>query len=461
MIHGGGPGGVTRRFLADRTPMERRLVVSFSILSFGTGLSLSVLAVYLVRQLHAGPAAYGVAMSVAALCGMAAGPVAGRSADRMDARRGYAVLVWTMAAATALLAAAGVGAAFVLLCLLTICGRGGAAVLGALVGREVPADRRVGYRAVVKTAGNAAMLAGLGLGAVVLSIDSLPLFRASFILEAGSLLAAGLMIRTSRPATTSTAAAAAPATASSPAPAADPARPRRRGRAVHRDRRFLALTGLNGVVLLYSSLLTVGLPLWISAQAPSLLWLVSVVTALNTGATLTLQIPVANRVRGVRAAVRAGTGGTALLGAAIAMFALAGAVPGPVAKTLVLAVLALVAAAGEVLYAAASWELVYALAPADSIGEYQGVYNSGLDASMLTAPALFAWLAGGHTALWWLVLAAVFLLCALLLRTIVGAGTAGTAAGDGASPAAADCAEFADDADRADSAPATQSPNGP
>lgn len=399
-----------RRFLAARPSTERRLVVSFSILSLGTGLSLSVLAVYLVRQLHAGTAAYGLAMSVAALCGMVSGPVAGRLADRADTRRTYAVLVWTMAVATGLLAVADEWVAFVLVSILMMCGRGGAAVLGALVGWEVPAERRVGYRAVVKTASNAAMLTGLGLGAVVLSIDSRPLFRASFLVEAATLLAAGALIGTSR----------GSGTAAPPKPMIATVPETRPARAVYRDRRFLALTSVNAVVLLYSSLLTVGLPLWLAAQAPTLLWLVAAVTAVNVVAVLLLQIPVSNAVKDIPAAVRAGTRGTVLVGAAIAMFALADVVHGTVAKASVLILLGLVVAGGEVLYAASSWELVYALAPEESLGEYQGVYNMGLDVSMLMAPILFAWLAGGHHTPWWLALAAVFLICAALLPAIVG-----------------------------------------
>lgn len=416
--------------------MERRLVVSFSILSLGTGLSVSVLAVYLIRQLHAGSVAYGVAMSVAALCGMAAGPVAGRLADQANPVRTYAALVWTMAVATALLAVADEWAAFVLVCLLMMCGRGSAAVLGALVGREVPADRRVGYRAVVKTASNAAMLTGLGLGTVVLSIDSRPLFRVSFIVEAVTLLIAGALIRTSH-----SGVAAASGSAPNTVQAAETAGPKKeRGRTVYRNRRFLALTGVNGIILLYSSLLTVGLPLWIAAQAPSLLWLVSIVNALNMGAVLILQIPVAKGVKDTSMALRAGVQGTVLLGAGIAMFALADTVHGLAAKAIVLILLSLVVAGGEVLYSASSWELVYALAPEESIGEYQGVYNMGLDISMLMAPVLFAWLAGGRHILWWLAIAAVFLVCAALLRGIVGAWDR-TRTAQGGHPAASNPAE--------------------
>jgi hypothetical protein len=76
-----------------------------------------------------------------------------------------------------------------------------------------------------------------------------------------------------------------------------------------------------------------------------------------------------------------------------------------------------------VLYSAASWELVYALAPDDATGEYQGVYNAGLDLSMLVAPTLFAWLASGRHTPEWLVVAGLFVLCALLLRPVAGRGT--------------------------------------
>jgi len=408
-----------KRLFADGRPVERRLVVSFSILSLGTGLSVSVLAVYLVRQLHTGPAAYGVVMSAAAACGMISGPVTGRLADRADARRVYTALVWTMALATGSLALADKWVAFALVCLLVMCGRGSAAVLGALVGREVPAGRRVRYRAVVKTASNATMLTGLGLGAIVLSFDSRPVFQASFLVEAFTLGIAGALIGT--------------LPRGSEAPDEDgAARPARgnapgHGHRVYRDHRFLALTAVNAFVLLYSSLLTVGLPLWIASRAPALLWLVPVVMALNIGGVLLTQVPVSKRIGDARAAVRAGARGTLLLAGGVAMFPLAGAVHTQAARAAALVVLAVLVACGEVLYSASSWELVYALAPREFLGEYQGVYNVGLDVSMLMAPALFAWLASGSQIPGWLAVAGVFLACALLIRPIVGKAAAGAA----------------------------------
>ncbi|HEV2887353.1 MAG TPA: MFS transporter [Jatrophihabitans sp.] len=398
-------------------------MLSFSILSLGTGMSMSVLAVYIVGQLHASTVAYGVTMSVAALCGMIAGPVAGRLADRAGTRRTYATLVWTMAVATALLAVATEWMALVLVCLLFSCGRGSAAVLGALVGREVPADRRVQYRAVVKTFTNLMMFVGLGLGAIVLSFDSRPLFQASFVVEALTLGTAGALM-----ANLPSRAAAGPqdpvASAAESAPAA--------ARRAHRDVRFLMLSAINAFILLYSAMLTVALPLWIVAQAPTLLWFVSVVVAVNLAAVLLLQIPVSKRVSGASSAVHAGRRGALLLGAGVLMFPIAEAMHGERPKAGVLIALGLLIAVGEVLYSASSWELVYALAPKEALGEYQGIYNMGLDVSMLVAPSLFAWLAGGQHTGPWLAVSAGFAACALLLGPVVGRSVGdspGTSAG--------------------------------
>jgi MFS family permease len=401
----------------QRSPVERRLILSFGILSLGTGLSTSVLAVYLLRQLHASATAFGVTMSVAALCGMASGPVAGRLADTDGARRIYAGLVCVMAAATALLAVVNAWMAFVLICLLFMCGRGSGAVLGALVRREISPDRRVRYRAMVKTVSNAAMLTGLSLGAAILSVSSRPLFRASFVVEALTLCAAALLVATAPSQVAEATDTETPAEKSGDTTDPQEMHPTSRGR-VYRDGRFLLLSGLNAFLLLYSSVFSVAVPLWIFAQAPSLLWLVSVVSALNMGVVLLLQVPASKSVNGAAAAVRAGRRGGVLMGAGVAMFAVAGAVHGSALKATMIVALGLLVAVGEVLYSAASWELVYALAPPNATGEYQGVYNMGLDVSMLVAPTLFAWLASGRHTAEWAVTASLFVACALLLRPV-------------------------------------------
>ncbi|WP_089314066.1 hypothetical protein [Actinomadura mexicana] len=55
--------------------------------------------------------------------------------------------------------------------------------MSVLVGRTIAVDRRVRYRAVVKTLSHSAMLAGLGLGALLVSDGSRRAFEVGFAVE--------------------------------------------------------------------------------------------------------------------------------------------------------------------------------------------------------------------------------------------------------------------------------------
>lgn len=384
---------------------ERVLAVSLTILHLGTGLSYSLLALYLVRHVHLDPALYGVGMSVAAFLGLVSGPVVGHLADRVNGYRLYAFLVWAMSAATAAVIVSGPWLALALLSVLTICGRGGAAVLGAIVGRTVPAERRVRYRAVVKSLTNAAMVAGLGLGALVLLVDSKAAFQIGFAAEAVTLVVVGLLVWLS----------ASRRSRDLVEPAAGGAKSGLSRFAVLRDRRFAVLVVLNCVLTVSESLLTIALPLWVSTRMQVPLWVVSVAMVIYTGGVVLLQVPASRRVSDLATSSRAGRRGGVLLALAAVMFPLAAlAHEGPLAVAAVV-VLTVALVGGEVLYSAGSWGLVYGIAPEEKLGQYQGVYNVGWDVAMLVGPALFALLASGRSMLGWVVLAAVFLVAALLL----------------------------------------------
>ncbi|WP_290055713.1 MFS transporter [Amycolatopsis solani] len=403
---------------------ERMLAVALAVLYLGTGLSYSLLALYCIRHLGLSPVAYGAGMSVAALLGIASGPVMGTLADRVDGHRLYAVLVWTMCAATAAVIFAPGWLALILLSVLTVCGRGSAAVIGALIGRSVPKERRIRYRAVVKSLSNSTMLIGLGLGALVLADGSKTAFRFGFAAEALTFVLAGLLVWLSMPGR-----AAVPAREAGEPPAERAGRSRFE---VVKDVRFAALTVLNGILTLSESMLTIALPLWVSSRMHAPLWIVSVAMAIYTVGIVVLQIPASRGVDDVRTSVRAGRRGGVLFAVAAVMFPVAGMASGVPLAVGAVVVLALAIVAGEVFYTAGSWGLVYALAPEESLGQYQGFFNTGFDLSMMLGPALFAWLAGGQSTVGWGVLAAVFLLAALLITPLgtrvkeVGPATAST-----------------------------------
>jgi MFS family permease len=403
--------GVARRVLGElRGRQERFLAISMSILYLGTGLSYSLLALYLTRYLHMGATTYGVGMSVAAIFGIVSGPIMGHLSDRVNGYSLYAVLVWVMAAATAAVTVADKWVALALLCVLLACARGSATVITTLIGRAVAPDRRVRYRAVLKTLANTAMVIGLGLGSLVLAVNSMVAFRVGFAVEASTLLIAGILVRSASPDKVRDDRSGHPENAGSRPAAAGKSR-----FAVLHDGRFAVLAALNSVLMLYMSMLAVAVPLWVSSRLHAPLWLVSVAMVVNTVGLIIFQIPASRPVSGVRSAALACRRGGILFGVAAVMFPLAAIAHSLAWALIVIVLLSMALVGGEVFYSAGSWELVYRLAPEELLGQYQGVFGAGLDLSMIAAPTLFAWLTSVRNTLGWFIVAAVFVAAGALL----------------------------------------------
>ncbi|MBB2500561.1 MFS transporter [Amycolatopsis echigonensis] len=391
---------------------ERFFAISMSILYLGTGLSYSSLAIYLIRYVGLRPSVYGAGMSVAAVAGIAAGPLIGWLADRRDGHVVYAALAWLMGIATLSLAMAPGWLALVLLSVLVACGRGSAAVIGALIGRAVDAEHRVPYRAVLKSLSNVAIVVGLSLGALVLAFGSIVAFRISFAVEAMTFVVAGLLVRT--------AGKHATPRPSEPTRHAVPGAGRSN---VLRDRRFVLLTIANGVLTLSESMITIALPLWVLGRMHVPLWLVSVALVLQTSGVVVLQLPVSRRVADVPAAARAARCGAILLAVAAVLFPVGALADRGVIAAAAIAGIALAVVGGEVLCATASWCFLYDLAPESALGRYQGFYNMGFDLSLVVAPSLFGWFASTGTQAGWFGLAAVFLATGLALAPITRRST--------------------------------------
>lgn len=391
-------------------PQERLLAVSFSTLSLGTGLSTTLLALYLTRFIHVSAAAYGAGMSVAAIFGIVSGPVMGQLADRINSYRLYAALVWAMSFAMAAMTVASKWLALALLSVLLACGRGGAAVMGSLIGRALTPDRRVRYRAVVKSLSTVTMVIGMGLGGLVLAVGFKGAFQSGFVAEALTLVLAGVLVWRACPRGEVVLAGDSPQVTKSKHRQAT-----RTGLAAIRDVRFAAIIAINSVLMLYTPLLTVALPLWVAARMHASLLLVSVALVVSSVGVVLLQVPASRQVSGLRTAATAARKGGVLFGVAAATFPLAAAVHGDIIQLAVIVVLALALAGGEVLYSVGSWELVYCLSPEESLGQYQGLFNIGMDVSLIVAPTLFGLLTVVRSMLGWAIVSFVFVLAAVLI----------------------------------------------
>lgn len=184
-----------------------------------------------------------------------------------------------------------------------------------------------------------------------------------------------------------------------------------------RDMPFLAVTALNAVLLLHSSMITVGLPLWISHRTDSPTWLVSAIIVINTVGVACLLVRSSKYVSTVADAARAGLRSGLFLGAACLVIAITSETSG-IATVVALLVVGGLHLGGELLQAAAAWTFAFDLAPDRSQGQCQGVFNAGLDVTALLSPAIFSLLVLSPGAWGRSILAALFVLAGLGLRPV-------------------------------------------
>ena len=289
-------------------------------------------------------------------------------------------------------------------CLATALQRGAAATRGTFIAWLVPRDGRVQFRAKVRAASNAAAAIGAAVGSLVLTHDTRETYLVAIMAIAGTFLLAGVAIwlcslesapgpRATSENVSRNGAEGRPAVAS--------------GVPALRNGPFLVITGLNGILLLHSSLLSVALPLWIAQRTDAPLWLVSVVVLVNTVGVVALQVRASRSVVDATSGAIAGRRSGVLLAATCVAIAGSALTSGPATVALLVAA-AVTHLFAEILQAAAGWAFAFELAPESRVGEYQGVFNAGLDAGTMLAPALFAAVVASGQPLLWVVFAALF-----------------------------------------------------
>lgn len=384
----------TARLLPERGPV-RRLALLTLVSTTGNGIFFTLSALYYTRILGFSIVSVGAALSIAAVAGLFSGIPVGHLADRRGARE---VLVGTMMAtgvAIAVLLSVTTYWEFVLLATLVIFFDSGAnTARNALIGGTIAGPGRATARAYLRAVSNVGMTLGAGVAAVALHLDTRAAYIAIMYVDAATYvlcgaLALGLPRVTPEPGTASRMFSAA------------------------RDLPYVAVTLVLAVMAMHYWILEIAMPLWVVGHTGAPRWLVSVLVAINTAGVVIFQVTVAKRIDTLRTAVLAcGLSGVLLLLACTA-FGLSGQVG------LGLAVVFLVLAAvlhvfGEMTQAAASFLLSFELAPAASMGAYQGLASVGMAVSAMLAPSTIALLPLRIGLPGWLILGDILLAAGLL-----------------------------------------------
>ncbi|MFF8191415.1 MFS transporter [Streptomyces bobili] len=377
-----------------KRPPQRLLTLAQLSNSVGDGAYYTTSALYFTQVVGLAPARVGLGLTIGWAVGSLAGLPLGRLADRRGPRGTAVALALATGLAVASFTLVRGFLPFVLAaCAYAAAQSGLAAARQALLAGLVPAGERTGLLARLQSTLNAGLAVGAALGGFALHAGTRSAYLAVFVVDAVSFLVCALLL------------------AGLLRVAPVPVRPRG-GLGVLRDRPYTVVALLNTVLLLRLPLLSLVLPLWITERTGAPAWLVSALFVLNTAAVTLFQVRAARGVTGLDGATRALRHSGWVMCAACAVFALSAGVSAWVAAG-VLVLGAVLQVAAEMGQSAGSWQLSFDLAPADRVGEYQGLFGTGVTVARTLGPLvltalLLQWGTPGWLLLGGLILAASY-----------------------------------------------------
>lgn len=380
----------------------RALALGTLLRTIGRGLFATISVLFLTRSVGLSAALVATAMTVAAAVGLTAALPAGRLADLRGPRdltvacamlealalAGYSVV----SGFTGLLITSALVAVFEAA---SLTGR------SALIARSVPAPDRVQTRARLRVITNLGWSVGAALAGTVLIYESRTGYLALICAAAGCHLASGL------------------------ATLRVPALPRVQiaekesglGWIALRDRPFVGLALLNAILCLHDAVLTIAVPLWVVQHTKAPLSVVAWLIIVNTTMIVLLQVRLSRSTGTVRGAARAQRRAGLLLMLSCAVFGLSSA-GSPLMSVALLVIAALIHAVGEIQQAAGAWGIAYELADEAAIGQYQGLYGTGVSIAGIVAPTAITGLVLGLGLVGWFILGTLFMLCGLMVPVL-------------------------------------------
>lgn len=358
----------------------RRMLWINLIDKVGSGLSIGVTTLYFVVIAGLRPDQVGVLLGLAGAIGISGPPVAGRLVDRFRLTHVLLVVQVLRALASVLLLMA--HGFWPLLGISAVAGVGdrASAVLIRLYASRVGGSDRARYRALQRTVVNLGYTIG-GLGAsAALSVGTKDIYRALLLADAVSFcLIIPLIARCPEP-TGPVPADIAAGGESAQHSMAGPGEPKGRTRRYAarrnpwRDLGYVGFVATDAFLYLDSSILRVGIPLWIvqSTSAPRVL--AALLFVINATAVVLFQVPLArygSTPHRAARSIRLVAGSFLLGGGAMAVSAVSSTW---IAASAILAA-ALAYTFAEIFHAITTWELSVALAPDGAQGSYLGMHG--------------------------------------------------------------------------------------
>jgi MFS family permease len=395
----------------------------------GTGMFLTVGVLFFTR--FAGLAAGSVALglSLAGLAAMIGAVPLGSLGDRFGHRRVWVLVTVVQAAVYAAYPFVHTFGEFVTLAAVaSLAEVGGSPLRAGYLSRIAGQQQRVRARAYNQAVSSLGWALGALVAGVALGVGTRAAYVCLVLADAASFAIAAVILLTLPEAPASRPLPSVPAedgpaedgpaedgpaddgpAGTAAAGSGSPSRPARaaRPRSVLRDLRYLTVCVLNGLLMTYGAILTVGLPLWIVRRTHAPAWTVAGTFLVSTLLVVTLQVRASRGTDTVHGAARGVRRSGALLLAACLVLAGTRALPAP-AAIIVLVAGSVLLTLGEVVQQAGGWSLSYGLAPEDRQGEYLGAFAMGTRIYDSLGPILVTSLILGLGQLGWALLGLMY-----------------------------------------------------
>lgn len=381
------------RSLPDTRP-RRALAASNFVNAVGSGLFLTAGVLYFTQAVRLPAATVGLGLGIAGLLSLAVGIAVGHLADRRGARGVSVATLAVQALATAAFVLADSFWPFVLAVSAATGAKAAGLAARAPLIRHHGGDRPQEFRAHLRAVTNV----GISVGALL----------AGWAVQVGTLGAYQVLVAGNACAFAASAAVLFLLPPVAPAPTAHGPR-----WIALRDRPYLALTALDGVMAIQFKVLTVAIPLWLVSSTTAPHWLVSGTMLTNTVLVVGLQVRASRGVASPRAGGRAYRRAGAAFLVSCALVPLAAGTSAAVAVVLLLAAV-VVHTVGELWHAAGGFEVSYALAPPHATGQYLGVFGLGAGLSEALGPGLLIALCIGWGHPGWFAVGTLFAVTGLL-----------------------------------------------
>lgn len=387
------------RFIPPSGP-QRLLAASQLTNSVGDGAYYVCSVLYFSRIIGLSATRIGLGLTIAWGLGFLVGVPIGRLADRYGARNMSVIMALGTTVSVAALMLAGNMAEFtVAACCYASFQTGLATTRQALLAAVADVSARTTVRAYLQSSANAGLAVGAALGGLALEHDTRLVYLAVLALDALSFAGCALLL--------------------AKIPATPPQATAGRALTVLRDRPYTLLSFLNMIMLLRMPIISLAIPLWITARTSAPAWMVSALLVLNTAAVMLFQVRFARRVTDLASATRIVAVSGAFCLAACAAFATSGLRPEALADATLLVAGAILLVVGEMMQSSGSWHIGFDLAPDDKQGEYQGLFGTGIPVARMLGPLLLTTLTIGWGVPGWLLLGAAFLVSGIATGPVV------------------------------------------